>query len=325
MTDYAALRAAVSDHLIASAYWKATKNLGRGYAVANPNEASALIQYISDLTSGGSPTPPTMTTEHGKGLLGMIQASLNAPVPTPTPTPAPTPSGWTIAAPGSTGLPITTRTGSNWFMSSQTLHDEQNTGGTSDSVYGLGDALRTPAITMQRVKIRNGVSVAGVSYGKHAIYGDHTGLIEDCDATVNSSGYAASVFSPRMGNQIYRRCWASNDAGTGGPFMFGIYDSEPDNEPGKPLRIEYCRGISSQDTCVWISTNPDKNNSTKIGLVITFDHCQFQGSAFCKVDMAAVQQGFSVTLNSCTLNNRAVVASDCPNVSPLYIDGVKVR
>lgn len=90
MTDFVALKAAVDNHLVQATYWKSTAKLGKGYGVAYSTEANALRGYIDALASGKTPALPVMNTEHGKGLLGMIQASLTitpAPIPDPTPTP----------------------------------------------------------------------------------------------------------------------------------------------------------------------------------------------------------------------------------------------
>jgi hypothetical protein len=99
VTDFAALKAAVDSHLSQATYWKATSKLGKGYAVAYSFEAAQLRSYVDALARGEvTPAVPSPQTEHGKGLLGIIQAGLATtpapgPDPTPTPTPTPAPSG----------------------------------------------------------------------------------------------------------------------------------------------------------------------------------------------------------------------------------------
>lgn len=44
----------------------------KGYAIANPGEASKIDSYVASLVSGQFPTPPSLSTNFGKGLVEMI-------------------------------------------------------------------------------------------------------------------------------------------------------------------------------------------------------------------------------------------------------------
>lgn len=90
MSDLAGLDAAYKLFKQAT-YWAATGKLGKGYGVAYAAEAKLIDEYIAALAAGQTPTPPTLSTKHGSGLVAMIAAGI-APVPEPPPVPDPPPA-----------------------------------------------------------------------------------------------------------------------------------------------------------------------------------------------------------------------------------------
>lgn len=69
----------------------------KGFADANPGEASEIDTYVGGLVAGSFPSVPTLATATGKGLVGMLAALAPTAVPAPPPPPAPTGKLWGIS------------------------------------------------------------------------------------------------------------------------------------------------------------------------------------------------------------------------------------
>jgi len=76
--------------------WSSTGKC-KGYAVANPGEAAKIDAYVAALVTDGTATPPTLATDTGSGIVGMLAAMAAAPSPPPPPPPPPSGRHWGIS------------------------------------------------------------------------------------------------------------------------------------------------------------------------------------------------------------------------------------
>jgi hypothetical protein len=146
-------------------YWRATKALGKGFAVAYPADAAKVDAYVKALAAGSNPAVPTgLASKHAQGLVGML-AALAPVAPPPPPPPPPPPSGKHVGIyldPGDWNPPFA-------YDGSQTYLDEYNKARTAglpisfammdlnaNDVKGVGNAR-------QLVLIPNGLSAADLN------------------------------------------------------------------------------------------------------------------------------------------------------------------
>lgn len=154
--DFKALDAAYKE-LKTGTLWH-NPNLGdpkhpcKGYADANPGEASAIDTFVAALVAGKSPTAPTLATATGKGLVDLIRAGLDV-------IPQPPSGGLVITAPQA---PLTLMDG----------------GMTKDSAIFSRDT-GSPDISHLHVKNYTGYGIGQMAWSNGAVASTGTSKIHD--------------------------------------------------------------------------------------------------------------------------------------------------
>lgn len=220
-------------------------------------------------------------------------------------TPSPAPTG--VAAPGSTGLPVTrvpytAGVAVNVQSSNAVLTDHAIDDGSGDSAVLVGSGGRfVSGAHLTRFRIRKAAAGNAVPWGKHGAYLDcfNSSLM---DFDVECSSYAANGLSVRMGGMVITRAKIS-----GAYFVFGFFDSDTGQSDGTVL-VEDVEGSNKADTCCWCDAQDDFK--TTFDLKLTFRRVHLSGSpAFLKA--SRVRNG-TFRFESCTLNGQPLTPGQVP-------------
>lgn len=162
----------------------------------NPVDASRWNAFATAIVNGGRPKVPTMSTPHGRELVDAAVEYLDATGGV-TPPPPP-PNGWTIAAPGSTGVKVTevdnpVRAAVNIYQAKATVTDTIVVAGQDQAFLVQGGQAGGAGSTLQRIQ-GNGVGGYSVAHNnKHFFYGKAANL-----TVLDALGTAAT--SPNRGD-----------------------------------------------------------------------------------------------------------------------------
>lgn len=74
--------AAAYQHRLKAVLWGGPGRYN-SYAKANPGEAAKIDAYVAAIVAGQTPTPPTLATEFGQMVVGLIAAGMGGPPPPP--------------------------------------------------------------------------------------------------------------------------------------------------------------------------------------------------------------------------------------------------
>lgn len=171
------------------------------------------------------------------------------------------PTSFSIAAPGSTGRPITNLGDLAGGYGSGTSNfvdwEDYTIDASGDSGFICGDNV-TPVhdITIRRWRMRNIAIHNAVPYGKHGIYTDGWNFLGE-DLDIECASPAASGISIRFGNSTVRRfaCFGPGHTAMAG-HCITFYDSDTGQggrpASGNPVLFENGSGWSALDTAIWV-------------------------------------------------------------------------
>lgn len=242
---------------------------------------------------------------YGVNILGVLDSGAQAyPAVSPPPSP-PT----AVAAPGSTGMPVTTLPYSDSILLNVQSPNVAKSdyvmdagGGDSSVLCGSGGKFIS-GVHLSRFRLGNVAVGNKVSWGKHGVYADcFNSIFEDFE--IHGSSHAANGFSIRMGG-----CRFSRAVIDGCSFPVGIFDSDTGQSDGTVL-VEDVTGAFHGDTAVWCDAQLDFKNT--FDLKVTFLRCAMTGpGAFLKVETSRMGKG-SFRFESCILNGKPVTSADVP-------------